>query len=128
MRSYILLGKAWAAKEAADDATVMVYTGKIIEVYTPQAISMQKSLTEPLPPADKEKVFSMWALNDVGTAYFLKGQSLEKMGKPKEAVEAYKFLTENLPFAQCWDTKGWFWKPASAAAERIQALQFDAVK
>jgi hypothetical protein len=30
-------------------------------------------------------------------------------------------------FAQCRDEKGWFWKPAQAATERLKLLDFDAI-
>lgn len=123
-RSETLLGKAWAAQDAKNDEAILVYTGKLIELFTPQAIEQQKALTAPLTV--KEEVFKQWALNDVATAYFVRGQALERQGKPQEAIEAYKFLVANLPFGQCWDTKGWFWKPADGAAGRIKALEFDA--
>jgi len=127
-RSYILLGFAWKASETNDYATVLAYTGKIIEMYQKQALDMQKSLTAPVPGDDKDKVNSMWALNDVGVSYFLRGQTFEKLNKTKEAIEAYKFLADNLAYAQCWDPKGWFWKPAGAAAERVKVMEFNAIK
>jgi len=126
--SAAIVGKAWKASTDKDYASVLGYTGKCIEMFQKQAVDQQKSLTEPVPASDKEKVFSMWALNDVGTAYYLRGQAYEKLGKTKEALEAYKFLADNLAFAQCWDAKGWFWKPAGAAAERVKVLEFDSVK
>ena len=45
-----------------------------------------------------------------------------------EALAAYKQLVEKVSFAQCWDTKGWFWKPAEGAKARIKALEFDTLK
>jgi len=127
-QSSTLVGKAWKASEEKNYDAALGYTGKCIEMFQKQAVEQQKSLTEPVPSSDKEKVFSMWALNDVGTAYFIRGQALEKQGKSKEALEAYKFLADNLAFAQTWDPKGWFWKPAGAAAERVKVLEFDSVK
>ena len=127
-QSATLVGKAWKASEEKNYDAVLGYTGKCIEMFQKQAVEQQKSLTEPVPSSEKEKVFSMWALNDVGTAYFIRGQALEKQGKAKEALEAYKFLADNLAFAQTWDPKGWFWKPAGAAAERVKVLEFDSVK
>ena len=124
--SSAITGKAWKASEAKNFDEVLGYTGKCIEMFKAQAIEQQKALTT--PPTEKEKVFAQWALNDVGTCYFLQGKALEEQGKKKEGVEAYKFLATNLPFAQCWDVKGWFWKPADAAKERIKALEFDTLK
>ncbi len=120
--------QAWNAKTAGNDANVVSITTTCINQYGAQAIAQQKSLTAPVPSTDKAAVQAMWALNDVGVCYFLRGQSYEKLGKTKEATDDYNFLANNLPFSQCWDPKGWFWKPAGAAAERVKALQFDAIK
>ena len=118
--------KAWKAFEEKNFEEVAGYTGKCIEMFKVKAVEQQKALTA--PETEKAKVFANWALNDVGTCYYLQGKALEEQGKKKEAVESYKFLAENLAFAQCWDTKGWFWKPAGAAQERIKALEFDTLQ
>lgn len=122
--SETLTGKAWAATEAKDYVAVKVYADKCREMYGAQAEEMQKKLTA---PADKDTAFEYWALNDVGTASFLLGQALEKQGDNKGAIEAYKYVVEKTPYAQCWDPKGWFWRPADAAGARIKALEFDAL-
>jgi len=123
--SATLTSKAWKASEAKDFASAAGYTAKCIDMHGGVAVEQQKALTAPL--TEKEEIFKQWALNDVGTCYFIQGQVLEKQGKTKEAVASYKFLVDNLAFAQCWDPKGWFWKPAAAAAGRIKALEFDAM-
>ncbi len=123
--SATLTSKAWKANDAKDYASAVGYTGKCIEMFGAKAVEQQKSLEAPL--TEKEQIFAQWALNDVGTCYFIQGQVLEKQGKSKEAIESYKFVAEKLPYAQTWDPKGWFWKPAGAAAERIKALEFDAL-
>ncbi|MEI6491034.1 MAG: beta-glucanase precursor [Verrucomicrobiota bacterium] len=123
--SATLTSKAWKASEAKDFASAVGYAAKCIETHGAKAVEQQKALTAPL--TEKEQIFAQWALNDVGTCYFIQGQVLEKQGKTKEAIASYKYLVDNLAFAQCWDTKGWFWKPAGAAAGRIKALEFDAL-
>jgi len=65
-------------------------------------------------------------LNDVGTCCFIEGQALEKAGRKADAVAAYRRLVDEYGFAQCWDTRGWFWQPAKAAQDRIDVLEFDA--
>lgn len=42
----------------------------------------------------------------------------------QEAIEMQKTLTESVPFAQCWDPQGWFWKPADAARKQIKSIEF----
>ena len=124
--SETLTGKAWAAYTTKDYAKTKGYAQKCIAMYKVKAVEMPKALTA--PATVKEEVFKSWALNDVGTCYYLLGQSLEAEKKPKEAIAAFKVLADSLAFAQCWDTKGWFWKPADAARERVKALEFDALK
>jgi hypothetical protein len=84
----------------------------------------QGGLTDFLPA---DKAHGVWALNDVGTCCFIEGQAFEKQGRKTEAAAAYKTLTTSYRFAQCWDPKGWFWRPAEAAAGRLDQLDFDAV-
>ncbi len=124
--SSTLTTKAWNALNAKDSKNARLFAEKCIETYKSQAIEMQKGLTE--PTTTKEETEKLWALNDVGTCYFILGQSYEADGKTKEALAAYKFLTENLAFAQCWDEKGWFWKPADAARDKVKSLEFDALE
>jgi tetratricopeptide (TPR) repeat protein len=120
--------KAWESLNSKNYTNAVSYTKKCIELYEKQAVEMQKSLKEPVPNKDKDAVSKLWALNDVGTCLFIMGQALEKQEKGKEALASYKELLEKVPFAQCWDTKGWFWKPADAAKSRVKALEFDTLK
>jgi hypothetical protein len=117
--------KAWQALDAKNYPAVKGYTDKCIETFKAQAMTMQASLKEAAP---KEKANEYWALNDVGTCYFIQGKALDDQGDKKGAIAAYKFLADNLSFAQCWDTHGWFWKPADAARKRLAELQFDAAQ
>ena len=120
-----LVQKAWAALAANDlDATV-AYVSKTLELYASKAKEMQDSLTE-YPWESKDKIFSYWALNDVGTALFILGQAYQNAGKGQEAQETYKKLIDEYFYAQCWDPQGWFWKPAEAAQEKIAQLQLNA--
>lgn len=120
--SSTLTTKAWESLAAGKDDLVVAYVGKCRELYEAEAKKQQANLTEFAPA---EKAHDFWALNDVGTCTFIEGQLLEKKGKKKEAIETYRRLANELKFCQCWDTKGWFWKPAEAAAGRIKELEFD---
>ncbi len=119
--SSALVTKAWAALEAKDLDAVNLYANKVLELYTPQAKEMQASL-KMYAWETKEKVFSYWALNDVGTALYIRGKANEQAGNIKEAKEAYEKLVEEFKFAQCWDPGGWFWRPAEDAEKRLEAL------
>ena len=121
--SSILATNAWKALADKNYDDVVKNTQQCIDQFKAQAIEQQKALTA--PPTDKAEVFKQWALNDVGTCYYILGQAYEKQNKNKEAAAAYQSLVTDLPFAQCWDPKGWFWKPAGAAKDRLKALQLD---
>ncbi|TWU01890.1 tetratricopeptide repeat protein [Neorhodopirellula pilleata] len=115
---------AWESFNAKNYDKAIAYAKECIKRHGQEAIEMQKSLTEPVPSSDQEAVHSKWALNDVGTCYFIIGQALEKQSKPADAIKAYKKLVDTVAFAQCWDPQGWFWKPADAAKKQIKSIEF----
>jgi hypothetical protein len=87
----------------------------------------QEGMTKPVPTSrenlNKEAIIEKWALNYVGTSYFIMGRAYAELGKKEEALQAYQHLVVNFPFAHCWDPKGYFWKPAVAAKKRIKELE-----
>ena len=76
-------------------------------------------------PAPAEIASDFWALNDVGTCYFIQGQAHEGLKKMNLALKDYRKLVKELSFAQAWDTQGWFWRVSDAAKQRISVLEFD---
>lgn len=121
--SATLTKKAWEALAAGNDELVLAYTGKCLELYETEAKKQQANLAD---FASAESAHDAWALNDAGTCLFIEGQLREKQGRKTEAIAAYRRLRDDMKFCQCWDVKGWFWKPAEAAAGRIKELEFDA--
>jgi tetratricopeptide (TPR) repeat protein len=119
--SATLTTKAWQALNNNDAAGVEAYTNKCIELYASKAKEMQASLTE-YAWESKEKIFSYWALNDVGTCYFIKGEAAFKAGDKAKAKEAYQKVINDYFYAQSWDPQGWFWKPAEGAQQKIEEL------
>ncbi len=113
--------KAWEALNSGDYDDVMAYTDKCIELYADKAAEMQASLTE-YAWEDNEKIFSYWALNDVGASYFIRGEAFFKQGKMADAKAAYQKVVDDYFYAQCWDPQGWFWKPAEAAQMKIEEI------
>ena len=73
-----------------------------------------------------EETSEYWALNDVGTCYYIQCQALEKMGdKHQETLEiALKKIINELSYAQCWDEKGWYWQVAPEAKKKLRQLEF----
>ena len=120
--SSFMVNKAWAALAAKDLDAVVAYTSKVIELYGSKAKEMQSSLTE-YPWESKDKIFSYWALNDVGTALFILAEAYRNADKKEDAQETYKKLIDEYFYSQCWDPQGWFWKPAEAAQEKLAQIQ-----
>ena len=119
---------AWRANLKRKPEEILKQTEKCIKLYEKEALKMQKTLKAPISTGgnqglNREAVQTQWALNEVGTCYFLQGKAYEQLKKPKLALESYRILVNELPYAQCWDPGGWFWKPAKAAQKRITALE-----
>lgn len=120
--SETLTTNAWLALTAGNYDHAIQYTSKCAELYEEKAREMQASLTA---KAHIDEVFEYWALNDVGTSYFIKGEALTKLGRRTEAVAAFTVVRDHLFYAQTWDPKGWFWSPAEAAYARVELLTGD---
>jgi tetratricopeptide (TPR) repeat protein len=118
-KSETLTVKAWGALDGGDHKGVELYTRKCIELYEADAKRQQAQLKEFAP---KEKVFEYWALNDVATCYFILGESLIAQKRYKEAKAAFERIINDFAFAQCWDPKGWFWKVAVGARDRLNKI------
>jgi tetratricopeptide (TPR) repeat protein len=122
MTSSFITTKAWGALAKKDTRSLVEYVNKNVELYGAKAKEMQASLRE-FPWESQEKIFSFWALNDVGTCMFILGQAYVNDGKNDEAVAVFKQLVDNYGYAQAWDPQGWFWKPAEAAQQKIVELE-----
>ena len=120
--SQTLTTNAWLALEDGNYPHAVKYAEKCAELYEAEARQMQASLSKKAP---YDKVHDYWALNDVGTSYFIKGEALSRSGKNKDALAAYRKVYEEFSYAQAWDPKGWFWSPADAAYPKIQLLSED---
>ena len=118
--SVTLMVKAWEMLEEENYEAAVKYTEKCAELYEEQAREMQASMSAKAAP---DKVNDYWALNDVGTCYFIRGEALTKLRQYEEAIAAYKVVRDELRYAQAWDPKGWHWSPADAAYPKVQMLE-----
>ncbi len=121
-RSVTLITNAWQALGENDLEAVLAYTNKCVELYAEQAKKMQASLTD-YPTGTNDEIFSYWALNDIATGLFIQGEAYRKAKMTDEAVKAYQTVVDEYTYGQCWDPKGWFWKPAEAAKEKIAMIE-----
>ena len=118
--SVTLQVKGWDALGAGKYDDAVAYTEKCAELYEEKAREMQASLSSKPAP---DNVHDYWALNDVGTCYFIKGEALIKLRKYAEALAAFKTVKDDLNYSQAWDPKGWFWSPSDAAYPKIEMLE-----
>ncbi len=126
--SQTLTTNAWNALGAGDYAVAIKYTEKVAEMYEEQAHEMQALLKAQPPSSAKkspEEIHANWALNDVGTSYFIRGEALLQLERKDEALAAYRAVVDQFNLAQCWDPKGWFWSPAEVASKKITILAND---
>ena len=121
-RSETLTTKAWGALAEDDIEAVLAYTNKCLELYAAPAKKMQNSLTG-YATGSNEDIFSYWALNDVATSLFIQGEAYRKVNMRDEALAAYQRIVSEFSYGQAWDPKGWFWKPAEAAKEKIAMIK-----
>ena len=119
-RSVTLQVKGWEALGAGQYEDAVKYTEKCVELYEEEAKKMQASLSAKPSP---DVVNDYWALNDVGTCYFIMGEALTKLRMNAAALAAFKVVRDDLYWAQAWDPKGWYWAPADAAYPKIEMLE-----
>ena len=117
--SETLTTKAWQSLDQSNYSLAETYANKCISLYEKQAMAQSQSLTDFAP---KEKAFTYWALNDVATCYFILGQIKLAQGQVKDAQAAFNAVIEKFPYAQAWDPKGWFWKVAQGASDKLTTL------
>lgn len=118
--SATLQTKAWEALGKGEYQNAVKYTEKCAELYEEEARKMQASLGAKPPP---ENAHDYWALNDVGTCYFIRGEALTRLREHERALLAYTVVRDELYYSQAWDPKGWFWSPSDAAHPKIEMLK-----
>jgi tetratricopeptide (TPR) repeat protein len=122
MSSSFLIKQAWGGLAAKNLEVTKAYVDKAVELYGETGKSMQATMKE-YAWESKEKIFSFWALNDVGTGLFILAEAYRLADKKAEAIATYQKLVNEYFYAQCWDAQGWFWKPAEAAQQKLVELE-----
>ena len=92
-----LMMKAWEALNKKDEAGVLAYTGRCIELYEKKAKEEEASLKD-FAQAGSEKDYSR--LNDVAAAYFIQGELYKFLKAWDKAKEAYQKVVSDFSFAQ----------------------------
>ena len=112
--------KAWESLSAGKHGVAVSFAEACIKINEEGALEQQASLSA--LPEDGGYTTNA-ALNNAGTCYFIKGESLAKLNKKAEAEAAFKMVIDKLSYAQAWDPKGWFWTVADAASESLAKLE-----
>jgi hypothetical protein len=131
-RSQEITLQAWGALKMGDYNKVLACTDKATQWWTVQAKEQQAERMEsgicsitPEPTnqaAVEEYLAKYWAVNDVATCWYIRGQALERLDRPSEAKAAYKMILDNYLCAFAWDPKGWFWHIYGAARGKYNAI------
>ena len=116
-----LIVQSWTAHGKKDVEATFKATQQLIDLYKDEADKQQVSLK--LLPKNRPDIEAVQALNDVGTAYFIQGETYRDQDKKQEAIKAFKVVVDKYSFAQAWDPRGWFWSVAKASQESIDKLE-----
>lgn len=121
--------QSWDGLNSGNLEKALPCTEKTIKKWTHQADDQQAKATkqgcsEPPQASDLKTYFSSyWALSDVATSWFIRGEVFYKQGKWQEAREAYKTVIDRYQCAFTWDPRGWFWKTADGAQEKYDEVR-----
>ncbi|MFH0732765.1 MAG: carbohydrate ABC transporter permease [Candidatus Omnitrophota bacterium] len=114
-----LTNKAWEALNNKDEAGVLLYTDKCIELYSALAKTQSTGLTDYPPQANLDMFKQM---DDIGACYFIRGEFFKYKKDRQKAKDAYQTLIDEYHFAQYWDPRGWYFKPAEIAKDEIKKI------
>jgi hypothetical protein len=121
--SSTLTAGAWQARAEKDYPKLFAYTRECVELYGEEGKRMNAAMTDYEP---FESAAEKWALNDVGTCLFIMAEAYVDLKMYPDAVKAYRTLAEDYTYAQCWDPRGWYWRPAQNAdlkADKYEHLE-----
>ncbi len=116
--------QAWKASESGKPDQAIEQATATIQEWSSWALQLQQKkqheVGRPIDysgePQEKRAIFSYWALNDVGAAYFILGKAYDEKHDYSNAVRAFQQLVNHYSLAQVWDPKGWFWSPTEAVS------------
>jgi len=114
-----LMAKAWEALNKKDEQALTAYTSRCIELYEEDARDQEAKL-DTFAPSGSEADYD--ALNNVAVSYFMRGEFYKYKKDWKESSKNYKKVIDNFYFAQYWDPRGWWWKPAEISEGEIEKI------
>ena len=118
--AYQATAKVWDAMGRKNWDAAIAQANRVIRIWGAQARRTNDQLKKYAPAKDAKKYGN---LNEVGVSLLLKGDALSKKGDKAAAKVTYQVLLDQYTYAQVWDPKGWFWKPAEEARKKLVLLQ-----
>ena len=115
-----LTTRAWEALSQNDERGIFLFTERCIKLYEEEA-KRQNAILMDYPV--RVNIDKYQQLNNVGTCYFIRGEFFKHGKDWQKAMESYQGLIDNYLYAQCWDPRGWYWKPANIAKEEIRKIK-----
>ena len=113
--------KVWDAMDSRNWGQVETLSNKAARTWGANAKKQNDGLNA-YPKGDAAKNYAN--LNELATMTFLKGEALRQKGDIDGAMAAYYTLLADYEYGQCWDKKGWWWQPATAASKNcLQAVK-----
>ncbi|MCK5707499.1 MAG: hypothetical protein KAI43_07575 [Candidatus Aureabacteria bacterium] len=116
----LLTFMAWIELTNENYSKAIEITEKCIELYGKEAISQQMLLND---FSSKYNTRHNWALNDVGTCLYIKGESHLRLREYRKAYSSFKKISMNYSFAQCFDPSKGFWKASATSEKKIVKLE-----
>jgi hypothetical protein len=111
--------KTFEAYKNGQYAAAIVQADKCIGLYRESALVQQKQLTK--YPEDKQ-IPRYWALNDVGTCYYLAGLSALALKDRAKAGGYFQTIKRDLFYASYWDPNGWYLKITDLIADKEKEM------
>jgi tetratricopeptide (TPR) repeat protein len=124
-----LVKQSWAALLDKDYDKALACTDRAIKKWSRQADTQQlKAATgdcdETPKPEDQKPYFTAnWALSDIATSWFIRGEVFYQQAKWKQAREAYKNVLDKYHCAFTLSREGWFWRTADGAQEKYDEIR-----
>jgi hypothetical protein len=124
-----LVKQSWDALRNKDYDKALACTDRAIKKWSRQADTQQlKAATgdcnETPKPEDQKPYFTAnWALSDIATSWFIRGEAFYEQAKWRQAREAYKNVLDKYQCAFTLSWEGWFWRTADAAQEKYDEIR-----
>jgi hypothetical protein len=123
--------QAWDALDHNNLEKVLACAQTAIKSWTREADAQQiqkASQCQFTPDPKDTRAFNdfwakYWAVNDIATAWFLRGEAFYRQQKWAEAREAYRSVIDKYACGFAWDTNGWFWNVAEAAQSKYDEIK-----